>query len=73
MEAYISNFKMGIGYLRPQYFKNSRLPAKVANGVVASATNGIYVAAMYQYAIKKELPSDFNPSLIPPPVSGFLV
>ena len=39
--------------------------------VVASATNGIYVAAMYQYATKKELPSDFDPSLIPPPVSGF--
>lgn len=40
-------------------------------GTVASATNGIYVAAMYQYATKKELPSEFDASLIPPPVAGF--
>jgi hypothetical protein len=40
-------------------------------GVVASATNGIYVAALYQYATKKQLPSEFNASLIPPTVPGF--
>ena len=40
-------------------------------GVVASATNGIYVAALYQYATKKQLPSEFDASLIPPPVPGF--
>lgn len=40
-------------------------------GVVASATNGIYVAAMYQYATKKQLPSEFDASLIPPTVPGF--
>ena len=40
-------------------------------GVVASATNGIYVAALYQYATKKELPPEFDASLIPPPVSSF--
>lgn len=40
-------------------------------GVVASATNGIYVAAMYQYATKKQLPSEFDPSLLPPTLSGF--
>jgi hypothetical protein len=40
-------------------------------GVVASATNGIYVAALYQFATKKQLPSEFNTSLIPPTVPGF--
>jgi len=40
-------------------------------GVVASATNGIYVAALYQYATKKQLPSEFDVSLIPPTVPGF--
>lgn len=40
-------------------------------GVVASATNGIYVAALYQYATKKQLPSDFDASLIPQTVQGF--
>jgi hypothetical protein len=40
-------------------------------GVVASATNGIYVAAMYQFATKKQLPADFDTSLIPPPIAGF--
>jgi hypothetical protein len=40
-------------------------------GVVASATNGIYVAAMYQFATKKQIPSGFDPSLIPPPIAGF--
>ena len=40
-------------------------------GVVASATNGIYVAALYQYATKKQLPSEFDTSLIPPTVQGF--
>jgi hypothetical protein len=40
-------------------------------GVVASATNGIYVAALYQYATKKQLPSEFDASLIPPTVPGF--
>lgn len=40
-------------------------------GVVASATNGIYVAAMYQYATKKQLPSEFDPSLLPQTISGF--
>jgi hypothetical protein len=40
-------------------------------GVVASATNGIYVAAMYQYATKKQLPSEFDASLIPPTAPGF--
>jgi len=40
-------------------------------GIVASATNGIYVAAMYQFATKKQLHSDFDASLIPPTVPGF--
>jgi hypothetical protein len=40
-------------------------------GVVASATNGIYVAALYQYATKKQLPSEFDASLLPPTVPGF--
>jgi len=40
-------------------------------GVVASATNGIYVAAMYHYATKKQLPSDFDASLIPQTIQGF--
>ena len=35
-------------------------------GAIASATNGIYVAALYQYATKNELPSVYDPSLIPP-------
>jgi hypothetical protein len=39
--------------------------------VVASATNGIYVATLYQYATKKQLPAEFDASLIPPPVQGF--
>jgi hypothetical protein len=39
-------------------------------GVVASATNGIYVAALYQYATKKQLPPEFDASLIPPAVQG---
>jgi Family of unknown function (DUF6159) len=40
-------------------------------GVVASATNGIYVAALYQFATKKQLPSEFDTSLIPPTIPGF--
>jgi hypothetical protein len=40
-------------------------------GVVASATNGIYVAAMYQFATKKQLPSEFDPSLLPQTTPGF--
>ena len=40
-------------------------------GVVASALNGIYVAAMYQYATTKQLPAAFDPSLIPQPIAGF--
>jgi hypothetical protein len=40
-------------------------------GVVASATNGIYVAAMYHYATKKQLPADFDSSLIPQTIHGF--
>ncbi|MFA5101880.1 MAG: DUF6159 family protein [Candidatus Thermoplasmatota archaeon] len=40
-------------------------------GVVASATNGIYVAALYQFATKKQLPSEFDQSLIPQPIQGF--
>jgi hypothetical protein len=40
-------------------------------GVIASAVNGIYVAAMYQFATKKQLPSEFDASLIPRPISGF--
>jgi len=40
-------------------------------GIVASATNGIYVAALYQYATKKQLPPEFDASLIPPTVPGF--
>jgi hypothetical protein len=40
-------------------------------GVVASATNGIYVAALYQFATKKQLPSEYDASLIPPPLHGF--
>lgn len=39
--------------------------------VIASATNGIYVAALYQYATKKQLPSEFDASLIPPTVPRF--
>jgi hypothetical protein len=39
--------------------------------VVASATNGIYVATLYQYATKKQLPAEFDASLLPPPVQGF--
>ena len=34
-------------------------------GIVASATNGIYVAALYQYATKKQIPKGFDESLIP--------
>ncbi|MBN2599385.1 MAG: hypothetical protein JXA75_02505 [Candidatus Thermoplasmatota archaeon] len=40
-------------------------------GVVASATNGIYVAALYQFATKKQLPSEYDPSLIPQTIQGF--
>jgi hypothetical protein len=40
-------------------------------GVVASATNGIYVAALYQFATKKQLPPEFDASLIPQTVQGF--
>lgn len=40
-------------------------------GIIASATNGIYVAALYQFATKKQLPAEFDASLIPPPVPGF--
>jgi hypothetical protein len=40
-------------------------------GVVASALNGIYVAALYQYATTKQLPEAFDASLIPPPLPGF--
>jgi hypothetical protein len=40
-------------------------------GVVASATNGIYVAVLYQFATKKQLPSEFDQSLIPQPIQGF--
>jgi len=40
-------------------------------GVVASATNGIYVAAMYQFATKKQLPADYDASLLPPTAPGF--
>ncbi len=40
-------------------------------GVIASATNGIYIAAMYHYATKKQLPSEFDSSLLPQPISGF--
>ena len=40
-------------------------------GIVASATNGIYVAAMNQYATKKQLSSEFDASLLPPTVPGF--
>ncbi len=40
-------------------------------GVVASATNGIYVAAMYHYATKKQLPPEFDSSLVPPTIKGF--
>ena len=34
-------------------------------GAVASATNGIYVAALYQYATKGRLPEPYDPSLVP--------
>jgi len=40
-------------------------------GVVASATNGIYVAAMYHFATKKQLPPDYDASLIPQTIQGF--
>lgn len=40
-------------------------------GVVASATNGIYVATLYQYATKKQLPAEFDASLLPPSLQGF--
>ena len=38
-------------------------------GAVASATNGVYVAALYQFATKRELPSEFDASTIPQPIS----
>lgn len=38
-------------------------------GIVASATIGIYVAALYQYATKNQLPSVFDPSTIPKPIN----
>jgi hypothetical protein len=40
-------------------------------GIVASATNGIYVAAMYQYATKKQLPSEYDATLLPQTTPGF--
>ncbi|HVQ01712.1 MAG TPA: DUF6159 family protein [Candidatus Thermoplasmatota archaeon] len=39
-------------------------------GVVASATNGIYVATLYQYATKKQLPVEFDASLLPQATQG---
>ncbi len=41
-------------------------------GAVAAAANGIYVAALYQYATTKQLPEDFDASLIPPTAPGFM-
>ena len=41
-------------------------------GTVAAATNGIYVAAMYHYATTKQLPEDFDASVIPPTTPGFI-
>lgn len=38
-------------------------------GALASATNGVYVAALYQFATKKQLPTVFEASMIPTPVS----
>jgi len=40
-------------------------------GVIASSLNGIYVAAMYQYATKKQLPSEFDPALMPQPTTTY--
>jgi len=40
-------------------------------GVIVSALNGIYVAAMYQYATKKQLPSEFDASLMPQPATPY--
>jgi len=40
-------------------------------GALAAATNGVYVAALYQFAIKGQLPTVFEASNIPAPVSGF--
>ena len=38
-------------------------------GAVAAATNGVYVTALYQFAVKKKLPSEFDQSTIPQPLS----
>jgi hypothetical protein len=38
-------------------------------GIVATATNGIYVAALYQYATKDKLPSAFDSTAIPQPIN----
>lgn len=38
-------------------------------GIISTATNGIYVAALYQYATKNQLPSAFDPSTIPQPIT----
>lgn len=40
-------------------------------GALAAATNGVYVAALYQFATRGQLPTVFEASNIPPPVSGF--
>ncbi|MEM4259016.1 MAG: DUF6159 family protein [Candidatus Thermoplasmatota archaeon] len=41
-------------------------------GAVASAINGIYVAALYQYATTKKLPDEFDASMLPPTAPGFM-
>jgi hypothetical protein len=38
-------------------------------GIIAAATNGIYVAALYQYATKNKLPSAFDTTAIPQPIN----
>lgn len=40
-------------------------------GALAAAANGVYVAALYQFATRKQLPTVFEASMIPTPVSGF--
>jgi hypothetical protein len=37
-------------------------------GVISSTLNGIYVAAMYQFATKKQLPAEFDATMMPQPI-----
>ena len=61
MEAYISNFKMGIGYLRPQYLKTADYQPKQQMGLWHQRPTGFMSRPCTNNATKKELPSDFGP------------